>query len=307
MQRQMDEFEMLIKRFIRKKLSNLNPRDIDYAVSEFRRENSKIRECLLLNKVLGNIYHHYKLGNNIMEILHDEKFYTQLPYKDYPEIFKVEPSVDFDILNIPESEVADESTLTEVEVDDWEPIRLGNLKMPSEITFIKEQLPHVQKTVIRGAKQYIAIMELISWVDKKGIIMPDIKPMENLTLSKTTEEVRLIKVKELITRHLNSFNKSSYMDTKEYERLVSSLEAYFTDDKLIILETPIKIERHQVRKLSYQLGQLYKKASAHGSMINFTYHEFCVNNISILQKYKCDATEFEESNLRKYFTSNPNI
>jgi succinate dehydrogenase flavin-adding protein (antitoxin of CptAB toxin-antitoxin module) len=62
MQNKMNDIELLIKRFIRKEISKLKPRDNDYAIQFLNDEFSKLMKCITKDKVMEGLYHKYRLG-----------------------------------------------------------------------------------------------------------------------------------------------------------------------------------------------------------------------------------------------------
>lgn len=295
----MNEIELEIKCFISEEISKLKPRDKEYTASFLNNELNKLTKYLVKDKVIEGIYHKYRLGIDILEILNNNKFYYDLPYEKFPMLFKVEPSV-----TIPVSKVKKKSERVKSKDGFSEPLSLEGMQMPPEITLIVEQIPIVKEALLMKAIEYIKIMELKSWIEKNGITKPQLNSTEDISFIEITDDVKSVLLKEKIDEHLSLFKENNEISTENYKNLVSLLMKYFIENEQVVLSKPITVSNGMTRKLAYSLGRLHKEASG-DSFLKVTFFNLCTKNIAIFKKYDNDSHNFQKSNLYKYFTSNP--
>ena len=296
MQNKMNDIELLIKRFIRKEISKLKPRDNDYANQFLNDEFSKLMKCITKDKVMEGLYHKYRLGFDILEILNNKKFYYDLPHEKFPMLFKVEPSV-----TIPVSKVKKKSAKLKSKDGFTEPQSLEGMEMPPEITLIKEQIPFVQKALIRKAKRYIAIMELKSWIEKNGLKSPKIDFSKFITdnVEDSNKDITLI----TIENYLKSFNEGQIINDGNYNKLINLLYKFFKDNSNPTLKEPIVVKYGSVKKLAFALGGIYKELS--DKPLSYEYLLLGKNNISLFLKEDISSKSFQKTNLYKYYSTKP--
>lgn len=292
----MNDIESLIKRFIRKEISKLKPRDSAYATQFLNDEFSKLTKYFTKDKVMEGLYHKYRLGFDILEILNNKKFYYDLPHEKFPTLFKVEPSV-----SIPVSKVKRKSTKVKSKDGFTKPPSLEGMEMPPEITLIKEQIPFVQKALIRKAKRYIAIMELKSWIEKNGLISPKIEFSKFITdnAEDSNKDITLI----TIENYLKSFNEGQIINDGNYNKLINLLYNFFKDNLNQTLKEPIVVKYGSVKKLAFALGGIYKELS--DKPLSYEYLLLGKNNISLFLKEDISSKSFQKTNLYKYYSTKP--
>ena len=295
----MNEIELIIKHFINEEIGKLKPRDKEYTASFLNNELNKLTKYLVKDKVIEGIYHKYRLGFDILEILNNNNFYYNLPYEKFPMLFKVEPSE-----TIPVTKVKRKSAKVKSKGGFNEPFSLEGIQMPPKITLLVEQIPIVKKALIAKAIEYIKIMELKSWIEKNGITKPQLNSTEDISFIEITDDAKSVLLKEKIDNHLLLYKEKNEISTENYNNLVSLLMKYFLENELIVLSKPIMVSNGMTRKLAYSLGRLHKEASG-DSFLKVTFFNLCTKNIAIFKKYDNDSHNFQKSNLYKYFTSNP--
>lgn len=293
MQNKMNDIELLIKRFIRKEISKLKPRDKEYTASFLNDEFSKLTKHFTKDKVMVGLYHKYRLGVDILEILNNKNFYNDLPHGKFPMLFKVEPSV-----TIPVSKVKKKSAKVKSNDGFNEPLSLEGMEMPPVITLIKEQIPFVQKALVRKAKRYIAIMELKSWIEKNGLISPKIESSKFIAenTEDSNEDITLI----TIENYLKSFNEKEIISDGNYRKLINLLYNFFKDNLNPTLKEPIVVKYGSAIKLGFALGEIYKELS--DKPLSYDYLLLGKNNISLFLKEEISLKSFQKSNLYKYYS-----
>ncbi len=289
----MNNIELLIKRFIRKEISKLKPRDNAYTTQFINDEFSKLTKYFTKDKVMEGLYHKYRLGFDILEILNNKNFYYDLPHEKYPMLFKVEPSV-----TVPTSKVKKKAAKVKSKDGFTEPLSLEGMQMPPEITLIKEQIPLVQKALIRKAKRYIAIMELKSWVEKNGLISPKIEFSKFITdnTEDSNKDITLI----TIENYLKIFNETEIINDVNYRKLINLLYNFFKDNLNPTLTEPILVRYGSAIKLGFALGGIYKELS--DKPLSYEYLLLGKNNISLFLKEEISLQSFQKSNLYKYYS-----
>lgn len=279
----MDDIKLLVQRFIRKELSKFKPRDNAYATQLLNNAFSNLTEYFTKDEVMENLYYNYRLGLDILKTLHNKDFYSDLPHGEFPMLFKVEPSVT-------------------IQVPVWSEdgsLSYEDMELPREFTLIKEQIPFVQKALIRKAKRYIAIMELKSWIEKNGLISPqiDYRPMNNGNSEDiSTKDIQMI----TIENYLKIFNEKGIINDGNYRKLINLLYNFFKDNLNQTLKEPIVVKYGSAIKLGFALGEIYKELS--DTPLSYDYLLLGKNNISLFLKEEISLKSFQKSNLYKYYS-----
>jgi hypothetical protein len=297
MQIQTIDIELLIKRFIRRKISKLNPRDEDYAIQFLKDEFNKMTKNLAVDKVIESLYQKYRFGYDILEILNDTKFYYTLSFEKYPMLFKIENSVVTAVQKVKRS-----SSRIKNKQPNTEQKSLEAIQQPPVIKLIEEQIPFVKKVIVRQTKQYIAFMEFKSWIHKNGLTLPRIDAQIKLeTASESPSSVDLITI--TIENYLISFKENNKISEFDFTRLVSLLERYFKENQYSKLETPIFVKYGVTKKFAFALGEIYRELKT--SPLSYEYLLVGKNNISLFNKVDVARNNYFKSKLYKYYSSKP--
>ena len=216
----MNDIELIIKRFIRKEISAFKPRDNAYATEFLKNKLSELTKHLIKDEVIKSLYNKYRLGLDILEMLNNDAFYSNLPPEKFQILFKIEPLVE-----IPKSKSKKRSVKVNFKHKIEEPISLENIEMPSEVklrkgktTLIKENIPFVKKSLIRKAKRYIAIMELKAWVDKNGLTIIQIDEGK-MASGEYDDDVNIDMIMVTIKNYLKDFIEGQKINDVNYHKL----------------------------------------------------------------------------------------
>ena len=146
-----DDLELLIKRFIRSKLSGLKPRDVDYTVAHIRQQMDCIKKWNA-SKVGEEFYRRYRLGLDTFAPLDDKEFYKTLSIYDFPNLFiedkpkeirnkeQVRKSTDIRPLKEAINQESPKSTEQHPSLD--------GIELPPIYILVEESIPDVRKDIV---------------------------------------------------------------------------------------------------------------------------------------------------------------
>jgi hypothetical protein len=112
---------------------------------------------------------------------------------------------------------------------------------------------------------------------------------------------------------LNDYTKSTIEDClfsikndinpDQYEILVDTLYTYFTTGKFPILEKKIMFKSVNKKRVAWALKEAYRNLKI--DKLSLEYLKFAKDNINLFEKVQFDSEDFWDSNLYKYFNTNP--
>ena len=301
MQQNADDFELVVKRFIRRTLSGLKPRDIDYAVEFLKKELVCIKKWIS-NRIANDFHKRYKLGLDTFQPLYENFFFHTLSAADFPLLFKEEQSQA--LIDNKKREKSSDSKLkkkpnlsgfqeaVELEIN-WE-----GYKPPPTYTLIEGNIPTARKRILYVAKRYIAIMELDAWISKNGLVLPQIELIANNKVA-NDEQHDVNRINNIIEKHFKEFIESKKIDDDEYLRLVNLLTKYYLSDDCTPLSNTIKVKNRSTKMLASILGKIYFGLKNGG--ITYDYLTLGNSNINLFTKYNFTIENYQKSSLYKYY------
>lgn len=295
------DLELLVKRFIRRKLSPLKPRDVEFTVEFLKKELLCLKKWIS-NKIANDFYKRYRLGLDTFQPLNDKEFYQNLPVAKFPMLF-IEEQSEVLIENKKRKKTSVAKLKKEpnlsgfqeaVELDvNWK----GFDRRPT-YKLIEGNIDDVKKHILRIVKRYIVIMEFDAWISKKGLLLPQIELIANNKLA-SDEQHNVNRINNIIEKHFKEFIESKKIDDDEYRRLANLLTNFFLSDDCTPLSNPIKVKNRSTKMLASILGEIYFELENGG--ISYDYLTLGYSNINLFFKYKSTVENYQNSNLYKYY------
>jgi hypothetical protein len=296
-----DYVENAMREIIRE-VNEKKPKDIDYALRHY------IQKCKEQLKWFGKyvifldkLYHDYLMGHDILEILNKQKVISatnsegQILLAKFKSLSETEKSKD-----------ENEPSEIKRKEPDYKKFAEGfknipPFKMPESSDKPetapkpnKQKKPLGRKEFINMAVGYIAIRELISWLEKNGLVIQEPKTTESL--SSTDLETTTIEY------CLNNIYKKGKINEENHRKLFDLLYSFFNNNSWNTLDEPILVELRSKKKIAAALGQIYKKLRA--EPISYDYLMLGKKNIALFSEEVISQESFQKSNLYKYYTSN---
>ncbi len=201
----MQDTELIIKRYIRKQLSKLKPRDKDSVIKYL---NEQIDSTY--DEALEEFYKRHMVGFDVFKILEEDSFYEDVPYFKLPNHIKVKPSISYPKKLVEEID----SQFYEFNI-----LNRGNVfASPSHIIDFEAQRNYLKRIFNKIVKRYITGKTYKSWVNKNASKLSldelfDIKAeIEKTNIFQTSEP---IENEEIIDKEIdyfkgktNQFNKA---------------------------------------------------------------------------------------------------
>lgn len=271
-----DQLKDLISRFVRVSINSFAPRDKEYALqvlkSEFKWQSKYIDPITEIK----DLYHKYRIGADVMEILNSDKFYRNISPKNCPELFKLKPGP---------------PTIFYFEDE--------SVEVPNDYEIIEGKIQTVKRKFIKLAIKYIAWMEFKRWVEVNGIekisiIKNDTFSINNLEISEERDLMR-----STICKNLMAFLDKKAINQDDFNKLIFLLQNYFKYNPLQTGGQLIFVKNGHKKKFATALGCIFKELR--NEVLPFEYIKLAIDNISIFNCEKIDMNNFRRSNLYKYF------
>jgi hypothetical protein len=292
--------------FIRNEIYNINPPvDEDYAKEFISGQFKKLLKGIIEDKLLKNLYHKYKLGFDILEIIEDDKYYKERSFHEFPELFIAQPienNFQKDGKNL------NESSQIELNGDYQEVFSLDGIEMPPNYTFIESELPKVKAKFIAKVKSYIFFLELNTWIEKNGFSIPviefdsitEVSPTLDSTNSKDEEPEEEID-KDLMTvkSFLSFLVEEKICDEENYDKLVNLIYNFLVKDEDVALEDIVKLKNGSSRRLGSALGEIFREIAS--APLSYEYLLLGKKNINQFSEVKLNMENFQKSTLYKYY------
>jgi hypothetical protein len=292
----------IVLRFIRSKLFNVNPVDEEYAKDFVKGEYDKFLKCIIENKLLNKLYHQYKLGIDVLEIVEDDSFYRNSTFKEFPTLFYAQP-IENHLQN--EEKFSIQSKLN----DGFEQVfPLDGLAPPPNYKFMEDELPKVKAEFIALVKRYIILLELKNWIEKNGFSIPIIEfdsiieelPSIDSTNSKDEEpEEKIDKDLMTVKSFLSFLVEEKICDEENYNKLVNLIYNFLVKDEDVALEDIVKLKYGSSKRLGSALGEIFREISP--ASLSYEYLLLGKKNINQFSKVKLNKEKFQKSTLYKYY------
>lgn len=285
----MNELDCFVNDFIELGISCLrekNPRDEEYAVRNFIDKLNTVINLRGNLETFESLYHEYRIGTDILEILSTNHFYTYTNADGNLVILELTPLVDRPISKEKNSFAGKVG-----KKNGYDKFLPGILEMHKRLAIQTKtkRKPIDRNKFIADAKLYIAIKRLISWLDQNGLEIP-----------KGASEKALLR--EKIDKCLKVFNSGeNCINSENYMELVKLLTIYFLTDEVVTLENPIETNGRIVRNFCFSLGSLYKDVTKK-NVIPSSYFALCTKNLALLKRF---GDVPRNKTLESYFTTNP--
>jgi hypothetical protein len=282
----MQDTELIIKRYIRKQLSKLKPRDKDFVIKYL---NEQIDSTY--DEALEEFYKRHMVGFDVFKILEEDSFYQDVPYFKLPNHIKVKPAISY-------------PKKLEEEIDsqfyEFDILNRGNVfARPSHIVGIEAQRNYLKRIFNKIVKRYITGKTYKSWINKNASKLSldelfDIKASYHDDSEGNGYEFT-------IENFLKQFKENKKIDEAEYDRFFKLIFDFFDGQVNSPLKKAIFIKKGCTKKIASALGGIYREIKS--EKITYEYLMLGKENVNIFLKEKFTDKNFQKSNLYKYYTS----